>query len=323
MNSITKSRLSDMQMAAMVKRAFGNSVFPEQISELTDGFFNATWMLKLSNGMKTVLKVSPSRGITVMRYEKNIMDTEVHILNEVCALKSVPVPKVLYYDRSYDNADGAFFFMEFVEGLPLSKARSGLSEKHYKEINAEAGRYAKQIRRIEGRYFGYISQEDKRFASWGDAFFSMMTDLLDDARDMRIELPCSRQKLLRIVNENRDILDEVKTPSLVHKDLWEGNIFVDPATAKITGFIDFERAVYGDALLEPVCGFLLNSEEFMMNYFSKTHLDRGETIRAALYKIYLFLLMVIEYPFRQYPGENCDRWQREQLDSALTEFTRL
>ncbi len=323
MDSVTKTRLSSIQLAEMVKRAFGNSVIPEQTIELTDGFFNSAYMLKLTNGVKTVLKVSPSREIKVMRYEKNIMHTEVHVLNKLFSLKSIPVPKILYYDRSYDITECEFFFMDFIEGIPLNKLRAELSEAQYKSINAEAGTYAKQIRSIESSYFGYISQDNKRFDSWGDAFINMITELLDDASSMHVVLPCSQQKIYDIANENRDILNIVKIPSLVHKDLWEGNIFVDPTKAKITGIVDFERALYGDSLLEPVCGFLLDSEEFMLNYFGKTSLSHEEKIRAALYKIYLFLLMVIECPFRQYPGDNCDKWQREQLDLALNEIKKL
>ena len=32
--------------------------------------------------------------------------------------------------------------------------------------------------------------------------------------------------------------------------------------------------------------------------------------------------MVIECPFRQYPGEDCDKWQREQLKLALEEISK-
>ena len=323
MDSVTKTRLSSIQLAEMVKRAFGNSIIPEQTIELTDGFFNSAYMLSLTNGVKTVLKVSPSREIKVMRYEKNIMHTEVHVLNKLFSLKSIPVPKILYYDGSYDITDCEFFFMDFIEGIPLNKLRAELSEAQYKSINDEAGMYAKEIKSIESNYFGHISQADKRFDSWGDAFICMITDLLDDASSMHVVLPCSQQKIFDVVNKNRDILNIVKTPSLIHKDLWEGNIFVDPSKFKITGFVDFERAIYGDPLLEPVCGFLLDSEEFMMNYLGKIALDPEEKIRATLYKIYLFLLMVIECPFRQYPGDNCDKWQREQLDLALNEIIKL
>ncbi len=322
MNSITKTRISEIKLREITKQAFGNSALIEEIKELTDGFFNSAYLLKLSNGFKTVLKVSPQKAIRVMRYEHNIMETEVKVLNKIAALETVPVPKILYYDRSLSAIDSEFYFMEFIEGIPLNKHRDQITQEQYDKISTDAGAYFNQIKELETGYFGYISQPDKRFDTWGKAFSFMIKELIDDAREIGAELPCSYQYILDIVNSKIDVLDMVKTPSLLHKDLWEGNIFVNQKTAEITGFIDFERAICGDSLLEPVCGFLLDNPKFMLNYYGKASLDKEEKTRTILYKIYLFLLMVIECPFRQYPGEDCDKWQREQLKLALEEISK-
>ena len=50
------------------------------------------------------------------------------------------------------------------------------------------------------------------------------------------------------VSHNLDVLDEVSEPALVHWDLWAGNVFVKDG--KITGITDFERALWGDPLME-------------------------------------------------------------------------
>lgn len=320
MESITKAKLTHEQIAEMVKRAFGKEAIPETIKELTDGWFNSAYMIQLASGIRTVLKVSPSSDVRIMRYEKGIMETEVQVMKKVASLKTVPVPSILYYDQKKDLVDSEFFFMEYIEGLPLNKVRGELTAEQHTSICADTGRFAKQMSNAGGGYFGNISQKDKRFDTWGEAFSSMIKELLADALVVEVALPCSHQEIMDIVKKNRDILDMVKIPSLVHKDLWEGNIFVDPQTAKITGFVDFERAIQGDALLEPVCGFLLDNVEFMNNYLGKISLDREELIRTALYRLYLFLLMVIECPFRQYPGEDIDKWPREQLDKVLAEL---
>lgn len=318
MESITKTKLTSDQITEMTKRAFG--VFPETIEELTDGYFNSAYMIKLANGERTVLKVSPAREVLVMRYEKNIMEAEVNVLNKIYSQKNVPVPKVLYYDQNRDIADSEFFFMDFIEGVPLNKVRDELTPLQLKEIKKEAGMYAKNIKITKSNYFGYISQNNKRFNTWSAAFSCMIKELLDDAYDMGVVLPCNYQRIYDAVKEKGNILDMVKTPSLVHKDLWEGNVFVDPIAAKITGFVDFERAIYADALLEPVCGFLLDNEEFMMNYLGKTSLTDEEKTRTILYRIYLFLIMFIECSFRKYPGDESEKRAREQLEIALAEL---
>ena len=48
------------------------------------------------------------------------------------------------------------------------------------------------------------------------------------------------------------LLDEVTTPTLVHFDLWDGNILVDTTapTPTIGGLIDGERAMWADPLAD-------------------------------------------------------------------------
>lgn len=116
MESITKSKLTMEQINKIAKQAFGNDSKAEIITELTDGYFNTAYMLSLSNGLKTVLKVSPPKDVRVMRYEKNIMETEVYVLNKIKAKGDVPVPKVLYYDRSGQTIESDFFFHGIYKG---------------------------------------------------------------------------------------------------------------------------------------------------------------------------------------------------------------
>ena len=116
------------------------------------------------------------------------------------------------------------------------------------------------------------------------------------------------------------MLNKVEKACLLHKDLWKGNIFVDPQTAKIQGIVDCERAIYGNVLLELVCGELLQDTIFLNNFIGRTYLEKDEQIRTVLYRIYLYLILVIECSFRQYDLEDSDKWAREQLDKALEEL---
>jgi aminoglycoside phosphotransferase (APT) family kinase protein len=323
MESLTKSKLTYEQITVMTKQAFGNDTKPEIITELTDGCFNTAYMLTLTNGLKTVLKVSPPKDVVVMRYEKNIMETEVNVLNKIKLLGDIPIPKVFYYDQSKEIIKNNFFFMEFVDGVPLNKIHSQLTDKQYGEISSELGEISRKIHSIKGSYFGYISQDDKKFHTWGQAFLCMIKELLDDAIDARVILPYDYDKIYNMMYDKRKVLNIVKTPSLIHKDLWEGNIFVDPKTAKITAIIDCERAIYGDTLLDLVCGFLLHNEAFMKSYTGRVYLEKEEEIRAVLYQIYLYLIMVIECSYRQFPDENSSKWASTQLEGVLGDLQKL
>lgn len=323
MESKTKTKLTTDQIIQMTKRAFGDNILPETINELTDGYFNTAYSLILSNGCKTVLKAAPSKEVRVMRYEHNMMAAEVFAINQVHTHGRIPVPKVLYYDQKQDIVDCDYFFMEYLQGTPLNKLRSELSEGQFNDILQRIGSYANEMKKITSDHFGHLTQTDKQFTSWIQAFGFMIKELFEDASDMNVKLPCSYQEVADIINENREALDEIHTASFVHKDLWEGNIFVDPKTFSITGFVDFERAIMGDPLMEAVCSFLLDNEGFMKNYYGTAALTREERIRIVLYKIYIFLIMIIECPFRQYLNENVAKWPLEQLSAALCEIRTL
>ncbi len=95
LESITKTRLSAEQITILAEKAFGNDCIIRDIRELNDGFFNSGFLVDLDGCRKMVLKVSPIKNIRVMRYEKNIMDTEVYVLNKLNSVQGVPAPKVL------------------------------------------------------------------------------------------------------------------------------------------------------------------------------------------------------------------------------------
>jgi len=88
-------RLSAEQITILAEKAFGNYCIIRDIRELNDGFFNSGFLIDLDGCRKMVLKVSPIKNIRVMRYEKNIMDTEVYVLNKLNSVQGVPAPKVL------------------------------------------------------------------------------------------------------------------------------------------------------------------------------------------------------------------------------------
>jgi aminoglycoside phosphotransferase (APT) family kinase protein len=320
MSSITKTNISNENIVSIVKKAFGENTAINKIKEIKEGFFNTAYCLTIQGSHKIVLKVSPPKHVKVMRYEKDIMENEIEVLKKLSSSVNVPVAKVLYYDADRDIIENEYFFMEFIEGMPLDNIYDELNEVQRNSISSELGKYVKQITGIKSDFFGDISKKEKQFSTWSETFLFMIKELLDDAKDIRVKLPYDYNTIYNLIKKYSDILDKVEEASLVHKDLWKGNIFVDPQNPEITGILDFERAIYGDILLEPVCGFLLHDTAFMNSFIGRSYLEEDEKVRAIIYSIYLFLIMVIECSYRRYPWENCDKWARKQLLDALEEL---
>lgn len=82
----------------------------------------------------------------------------------------------------------------------------------------------------------------------------MMDDLLADGVDAGVELPVPYADISRTMDRAMDSLQEVKESCLVHWDLWDGNVFIHERRVKAV--VDFERAFWGDPLIESYLGGL-------------------------------------------------------------------
>lgn len=317
MESITKTKVSTTQIEAMVTKAFGESTTLLEAKELTEGYFNTGYLITTTDHKNYVLKIGPLPEVQVMRYEKDIMQMEVYVLRQMEQLGNVPTPKVLFFDSSKEILSSDYFFMSFIEGKALYEVKKQLSQEQISSLSFELGTYVKSIGQVHSDRFGYILQPDRSYSSWAECFLAMIDEILLDAEEQGVVLPYSYDEIRRIYREHHDILAEVKKPSLVHKDLWEGNIFVDSETAKITGIIDCERALFGDPIMEIDCGLLRGNQDFLRSFLGRDTLTKHEQIRSNLYNVYLYLLIVSEIPFRKYPDPQMEEWARTQLDRAF------
>jgi len=135
--------------------------------------------------------------------------------------------------------------------------------------------------------------------------------LRKDAADLKVELP---HGVFEEAKRHWWALDEVQSPTLVHWDLWDGNIFVDSNTGAVTGLIDFERVLWADPLIET--NFGSPRPGFLEAYGETIVQTPGARSRRLLYDLYLYLIMVIECRFRHFTTEH-ETWTRTMLDTAL------
>ena len=169
---------------------------------------------------------------------------------------------------------------------------------------------------MTGSGFGYPARP--LAASWRTAFGGMLDTILAEAEQYRVALPRPAGVIRQLAARHESVLDEVTTPVLVHFDLWDGNILIDLAhgTPRIGGLIDAERAFWGDPLADFVSlallGDIRQDEAFLAGYHEAggpARLDASSPVRLALYRSYLYLIMLVEAAPRGYDGP-----RREWLD---------
>jgi aminoglycoside phosphotransferase (APT) family kinase protein len=315
--SISKMTVPTAAAQAICFDAFGGEAIVRTFQELTDGYFNAAYLIELADDRRCVLKVAPPAAVRVLRYEHDIMHAEVEVMRLVRAHTTMPVPEIYRFDASGHLLESPFFLMEFVPGVALDKLRSTLAPADQQAIDREVGAYLRQMNGIVGVSFGYIAPPAKRYGAWRPAFLAMLDDVLADGAAMEVGLLQPYDVIRRQVERCAAVLDEVITPQLVHWDLWDGNIFVDPATHAILGVIDFERALWGDPLMEVQYRRLEAPAGFAEGYGRPLLSTPAERLRRVLYNIYLYLIIVIEAAYRQYESQDLELWARQQLAQEL------
>ncbi|WP_025704190.1 phosphotransferase family protein [Paenibacillus graminis] len=318
MESFTKVHLDDQQLRALAASTFGTDTAIISSKELTGGFFNTAYDLELSDGRSVILKVAPAGETETLSYEKDIMRAEVEALRLVLAAGKVPVPAVYGFDESLRLIPSPFFFMEKVGGDPYNEVKDNLPEEVRVSIEREVGQYQRLINGIKGERFGLFGQSpDTPTKTWRETFTAMIHSVLDDGQRLGAVLPASCDEIRQGLEGFLPALEEVTEPRLIHWDLWNGNIFVKDGA--IVSIIDWERALWGDVLMEYYFRHFENSPAFFAGY-GATFDSPNEQLRIKLYDLYLDLILVIECYSRQYKDENHIRWAFENLQETLKAF---
>ncbi|THF74954.1 aminoglycoside phosphotransferase family protein [Cohnella fermenti] len=294
---------------------FGTAI--RETKELEDGWANAAYAITMEDGRRAVLKAAPPEGARLMRYERNLMRTEVEVTRRVGELGTVPVPAIYKHDDSRTIVPVEYFVMEFLEGTPYSAARNGMSLEERERIERELGRYNRLINGIKGERFGLYSWGAEGKPTWREAFGQMAENVLLDGEEAGVELPAAYEEVRRRIAAVLPALREADEPRLAHWDLWDGNVFVKDG--RITGIIDFERAMWADPLIEHYFSRFNGSAAYYEGY-GRGELTGGERIRRSLYDLYLDLILHIECAYRGYENEDHIRWARDNAKEGWERF---
>lgn len=317
MNGLNKQQLSFEQLNNTLHHISGCRA--AAIVELSDGWANSVYELQLEDGRSWIMKVSPPTSTKLMRYEYELMKTEVSAMELLQQAAQIPVPKVLAFDRSRSLLDGEIVIMEKLQGESYSKLKKALTIEERSEIERQLGYYAVLLHGIKAASFGPLCAPHETNVSWRDVFLMMINSVLDDGEDAQLPLPLPYQELRDLLYSNTICMNEVTEPSLIHWDLWDGNVLVQEG--KITGIIDFERALWGDPLFEHYfSNTALDNTSFVQGYGTYERLTDNEQLRIACYKLYMDLIMYIECYYRGYTNEGHVAWAKSAMEQGVAVF---
>ena len=322
MKSFTKTEFNAATIHDLVRAQFGTAVTPQAIIPLKDGWFNTAYAIELGSALPdVVLRIAPHPQQPVLTYECDLMRREIAVMQLVQAQADVPIAPLLAYDFSRQLIDQDYMFVARLAGRPLDQAKSDMPPAELAGIYQALGHYVARLHTLTGSRFGYDCAALSA-ATWRGAFERMTTALLDDGEALAVTLPVDGTAVRMTLAHLLPLLDEVKTPRLVHWDLWEGNIFVHETDGRwaITGLIDWERALWGDPDIDQVM-FRPADDPFWQGYGRSPRTDPGSQTRHTLYRLYLWLIMLIEDKVR-FGGADHIPWVIEQFNRDWAQLQR-
>jgi len=302
MQSRTKNHQSREQIASMVKRAFPKLALAEgedAIVELKEGWFNAAYNIRLSDGREVILKIAPPPHAEIMSYEKNIMATEVATMRLAGQNLAIPVPQIYFYDTARDVCDSEYYFMEKLTGSNYEHAKKSLPKETRTAIDRQIGAIVRELNQFTGTYFGYDGNPALRAPTWKDAFLKICNAVLEDGQKKGADFVFPIDEIRAVILKHAHTLEVVTLPQLVHWDVWDLNVFVKDG--RVSGVIDFERALWADPLMEAQFRALAyGGVTDSLRGYGKTTFTPEEDIRNHLYTLHLALVMVTECHYRNY-----------------------
>lgn len=310
--AITKNRQSRKTIIRMAEAAFPDKQITE-IKELTEGMCNVIYSISFSDGSESILKIAAKdrRGNT--SNEVNLMSAEIKAMKLVEEQCSFKVANILYYDTSNTICDGNYFFMEKLEGDNFFMVKKDLPEEKIATIEAELGKISRELTTIHNSDFGFLG-EDKRFDSLYMFVKYMLTNLISDAQNRDIDIIYDELTYLKELENDKSVFNQISEPSLVHWDMWEGNVFVKDG--HVSGIIDWERSLWGDPFMDDRFR-IHNRDKLFLEGFGQTSFSEDELKRLRWYDIILYLTMMIEVFYRKFEDKGQYFWAREMLEKVM------
>lgn len=308
----TKNRQTEENIRRMAAAAFPERQL-QTVTELTEGMCNAAYRIGFTDGGESILKIAAAHSEGLMTNEVNLMDAEVKAMRIVEDSNLVKVARVQYYDTSKALCSGNYFFMEALPGQSCFAIRDKLTEEELGVIHYETGLIARRLTGLKGNRFGLLADEAHQYTGLYDFVHYLIANVLADAEKKDIVLGVSADEILTRLAADRAAFDAVTQPALVHWDMWDGNIFVKDG--HISGIIDWERALWGEAFMDDRFRRHTRNAEFLKGYGQETFTSR-EMKRINWYDIFLYLTMMTEGAYRGYEDDSQYRWTKPLFEEA-------
>ena len=318
MNAVTKNWISEDVIRQMTNRAMGKKTTVTKIEKMSGGFCSAVYLVETTE-QKMVLKIASGTDVKIMRHERKYIQTEAEMLKLFNEKLDIPMPKIIFYDDSGETCTVPYFFMSYLEGIPLSHNKD-ITDCQRAEVKEKIGNITYKMCSLEADVFGIPNIPESYCEKNSDFVYFIFDWLLLDAEEKNIAIPgIEPNELRKLIRKFAKELDEVTIPSYAHTDTWDGNLMIN--CGKLTGLIDYAAVLWGNPLLShDFHDFGDAPNPNFLKGYGKTEFTQNEKIRIQIYRIWQRLGMVVERGYREYDDPHMYEWV---LDEFAHEVQKL
>jgi fructosamine-3-kinase len=277
---MTKTETMERRLQQRLEAALGAAV--TTASPLPVGFGLEGFRVALADGRRLAVKARPDRlkpRTAEAPPGRAPLEIEAFMLGELLRLSDLPVPAVHY-------AAPDLLAMDYIDtdGGPMSEA----VERHAAALIAN-------LHGVRGERFGYgrdtligpLAQTNRPSKRWVPFFAEQRLLAMAQAAHAEMRLSSGDLKRLeRLAGRLDRYLSEPAYPSLLHGDLWSGNILAKGS--RVAGFVD-PALYFGHAEIELAFGTLFGTfgAAFFEAYGARRALEPGfHEIRKDIYNLY-------------------------------------
>jgi hygromycin-B 7''-O-kinase len=220
----------------MVAKACPDSKVAEVVQR-TGGQLSTVFEVRRTNAAPLIVKVYAPEW--AWKQSK-----EVHVYGLLAAELDGSLPRVVHAEPAGDH--DAFTILTKLDGIPLSET----DPPDWRATYVELGQLLARVHRIPQPAYGYLTDRILDPVPDNDQYMRrQFTKKLDEFEQLEGD-PGLHKAIRAYVDAHTDLFAANQSAVLCHNDFHEGNILVDPATWRVTGFIDVENAIAADPLID-------------------------------------------------------------------------
>lgn len=169
----------------------------------------------------------------------------------------IPVNRVLLVDISRKKYDLDYQIEEKFEGVDIESIWDKFTgkEEEYNKISFEIGVLIARMAELETKGYGLFDISklyENKLVGYHDTFYDHIKSSLIDDLDAQTGIFISQEqadKILELFEDYGDLLNSLP-PTIVHHDICDHNIAINPKTNKVTALFDWESACSGNSILD-------------------------------------------------------------------------